>query len=55
MTKIGVFTITIINLFWHMFQSHVSSDKIRLLRIIPLDLVRLACEPIGCCGASLLQ
>ena len=25
MTKIGVFTITIINLFWHMFQSHVSS------------------------------
>ena len=25
MTNIGVFTITIINLFWHMFQSHVSS------------------------------
>ena len=25
MTKIGVFTITIINLFWHMFQSSVSS------------------------------
>ena len=25
MTKIGVFTITIINLFWHVFQSSVSS------------------------------
>ena len=25
MIKIGVFTITIINLFWHVFQSSVSS------------------------------
>ena len=28
MTKIGVFTITIINLFWHVFQSSVSSVRI---------------------------
>ena len=29
--------------------------KIRLSRLIPLDLVRLAREPIGCRGASQLQ
>ena len=42
MTKIGVFTITIINLFWHVFQSSVSSVSKLLPQRLPST--RSLCE-----------